>query len=79
MPWVRRRPEVKQPRGFGRIRLQRVDDVSKDSLIPFIENAVQPGATVHTDGWQAYWTVGDRGYEPAQALAAWYSPGVRRT
>ena len=27
--------EVKHPRGFGRIRLQRVDDVSKDSLIPF--------------------------------------------
>ena len=49
------------PRGFGRIRLQRVDDVSKDSLIPFIESAVEPGATVHTDGWQAYWTVPDRG------------------
>ena len=35
--------EVKHPRGFGRIRLQRVDDVSKDSLIPFIESAVEPG------------------------------------
>jgi hypothetical protein len=32
-------------------------------LIAFIENAAQPGAAVHTDGWQAYWTVGDRGYE----------------
>jgi len=42
--------EVKHPKGFGRIRLQRVDDVSKDSLIPFIESAVEPGATVHTDG-----------------------------
>ena len=49
--------EVKQPSGFGQIRLQRVDEVSEDSLIPFIENAVQPGASVHTDGWQAYWTV----------------------
>ena len=49
--------EIKNPKGFGRIRLQRVDDVSKDSLIPFIESAVEPGATVHTDGWQAYWTV----------------------
>ena len=96
--------EVKRPRGFGRIRLQRVDDVSKDSLIPFIENAVEPGATVHTDGWQAYWTVpkhrlraraddharptrsaprSDAGRpsrrEPAQALAAWHPPGLRRT
>jgi transposase-like protein len=60
--------EVKQPRGFGRIRLQRVDDVSKDSLIPFIENAVQPGATVHTDGWQAYWTVPEHGYEHERTI-----------
>jgi transposase-like protein len=55
--------EVKHPKGFGRIRLQRVDDVSKDSLIPFIESAVEPGATVHTDGWSAYWTVPEHGYE----------------
>jgi transposase-like protein len=54
---------VKHPKGFGRIRLQRVDDVSKHSLIAFIESAVEPGATVHTDGWQAYWTVPDHGYE----------------
>jgi transposase-like protein len=49
--------EIKQPKGFGRIRLQRVDDLSRDSLIAFIERAVKPGSTVHTDGWQAYWTV----------------------
>jgi transposase-like protein len=77
--------EVKHPKGFGRIRLQRVDDVSKDSLIAFIESAVEPGATVHTDGWQAYWTVPDHGYEhdrtimrgqhdPAHVLM----PGVHR-
>jgi len=23
---------------------------------------VEPGATVHTDGWQAYWTVPEHGY-----------------
>ena len=60
--------EIKNPKGFGRIRLQHVDDVSKDSLIPFIESAVEPGATVHTDGWQAYWTVGDRGYEHERTI-----------
>ena len=60
--------EIKHPRGFGRIRLQHVDDVSKDSLIPFIESAVEPGATVHTDGWQAYWTVPDRGYEHERTI-----------
>ncbi len=54
--------EIENPKGFGRIRLQRVPDVSKDSLIPFIDAAVEPGATVHTDGWQAYWTVPEHGY-----------------
>jgi transposase-like protein len=77
--------EVKHPKGFGRIRLQRVDDVSKDSLIPFIESAVEPGATVHTDGWQAYWTVPDRGYEHERTImraqpdpAHVVMPGVHR-
>jgi len=54
--------EIENLKGFGRIRLQRVPDVSKDSLIPYIEAAVEPGATVHTDGWQAYWTVPEHGY-----------------
>ena len=30
--------------------------------MPFIEASVEPGATVHTDGWQAYWTVPEHGY-----------------
>ena len=54
--------EIEETKGFGRIRLQRVLDVSKDCLIPFITAAVEPGATVRTDGWQAYWTVPDHGY-----------------
>ena len=78
--------EIKQPRGFGRIRLQRVDDVSQDSLIPFIKSAVEPGATVHTDGWQAYWTVPDHGYRHQRTVMRQQSdpahvvmPGVHRT
>jgi transposase-like protein len=54
--------EIKHSKGFGRIRLQSVADVSQESLIPFIEAVVEPGSTVHTDGWQAYWTVPQRGY-----------------
>jgi transposase-like protein len=54
--------EIEETKGFGRIRLQRVLDVSKECLIPFITGAVEPGATVRTDGWQAYWTVPDHGY-----------------
>jgi transposase-like protein len=77
--------EIKNPKGFGRIRLQRVEDVSKDSLIPFIESTVEPGATVHTDGWQAYWTVPDHGYEHERTImraqhdpAHVVMPGVHR-
>ncbi|MCA1678758.1 MAG: IS1595 family transposase [Actinobacteria bacterium] len=54
--------EVHEPKGFGRIRLARIPDVSKASLIPFVKAAVEPGSTVRTDGWQAYWTVPDHGY-----------------
>jgi transposase-like protein len=77
--------EIENPKGFGRIRLGHVPDVSKDSLLPFIDSAVKPGATVHTDGWQAYWTLGERGYEHERTVMRGQSdpahvvmPGVHR-
>ena len=77
--------EIQQSKGFGRIRLQRVLDVSQDSLIPFIKDAVEPGATVHTDGWQAYWTVPDHGYTHERTVMSQQNdpahvvmPGVHR-
>jgi transposase-like protein len=54
--------ELHEPKGIGRIRLQHVPDVSKASLIAFVQASVEPGSTVHTDGWQAYWTLPDHGY-----------------
>jgi transposase-like protein len=54
--------EAHEPKAIGRIRLQRVPDVSKASLIPFVKASVEPASTVHTDGWQAYWTLPDHGY-----------------
>ena len=77
--------EIKQPKGFGRIRLQSVADVSQESLIPFIEAVVEPGSTVHTDGWQGYWTVPERGYTHERTVMRKQSdpahvvmPGVHR-
>ena len=77
--------EIENPRGFGRIRLGQVPDVSKDSLLAFIDVAVEPGATVHTDGWQAYWTLADRGYVHERTIMSKQSdpahvvmPGVHR-
>ena len=77
--------EVKHPKGFGRIRLKHVPDVTADSLLPFIDEAVEPGATVHTDGWQAYWNLPERGFEHGRTVMRQQSdpahlvmPGVHR-
>ena len=50
-------------RGTGRIRMSRVRDVSGESLVPFVQAAVAPGAVVHTDGWRAYNGIGKAGYD----------------
>lgn len=46
--------EVKQPMGFGRVRMRHVTDASAASLRLFVCAMVAPGATVHTDGWSGY-------------------------
>jgi len=49
-------------RGMGRIRLRRIPDTTAHSLIPFVTDSVEPGSVVHTDGWQAYHSLEERGY-----------------
>ncbi len=46
--------ELLDPKGFGRVRLRLVEDVSSSSLIPFVQYAVEPGSEVRTDGWNGY-------------------------
>lgn len=41
-------------RGIGRIRMRRIADASAENLMPFIEDSVEPGSVVHTDGWLGY-------------------------
>ena len=41
-------------KGIERIRLARVADGSTPSLHGFIQQAIAPGSTVHTDGWAPY-------------------------
>ena len=52
-------------KGIGRIRLQRVLDVTGDNLLLFLQESVEPGALVHTDGWGGYSTpaLAARGYK----------------
>jgi len=46
--------EVKEPKGFGRLRMRHVPDASGASLQPFVRDVIAPGATVRTDGWTGY-------------------------
>lgn len=49
-------------KGIGRIRLRRVRDASAASLQAFVEEAIQPGSVVHTDGWEGYAGLKMKGY-----------------
>ena len=48
--------------GIGRIRMSRIPDASSASLMAFIQEAIEPGSTVHTDGWLGYLPVEGKGY-----------------
>lgn len=54
--------EILFPKGFGRVRLGRVADVSARSLVPFVRATVEPGSIVHTDGWKGYDEITKWGY-----------------
>jgi len=49
-------------RGIGRIRMARVPDASAASLQGFIQDAIEPGSVVHTDGWEGYRNLEQEGY-----------------
>jgi hypothetical protein len=48
--------------GIGRIRMRRIPDASAESLMPFIEDSVEGGSLVHTDGWLGYQPLKGKGY-----------------
>ena len=54
--------EVHEPKGFGRVRLRQVPDVSGDSLVGFIRDVVDAGAVILTDGWSGYAGLSQHGY-----------------
>ena len=49
-------------RGIGRIRLRCVPDASADNLQGFIDDVIEPGSLVHTDGWLGYDRLKAHGY-----------------
>ena len=50
-------------KGIGRVRLAKIVDASSGSLHRFIRQSIEPGSTVHTDGWAPYRGVERFGYE----------------
>ncbi|OEZ97412.1 IS1595 family transposase [Duganella phyllosphaerae] len=54
--------EMLEPKGFGRIRLQRIPDDTAGSVLPFVQQGIKPGSTVHTDGSAAYRALTELGY-----------------
>ncbi len=55
--------EMLEPKGFGRIRLQRIDDDSQACVVPFVQANVEPGSQIRTDGSAAYRPLKSLGYE----------------
>ena len=49
-------------KGIGRIRVRSVPDASADRLMPFVEDSIEPGSVVHTDGWLGYDPLQSKGY-----------------
>ena len=55
--------EIHEPKGFGRVRMKHIPDVSRNSLTAFVCSAVQPGSVVRTDGWNGYNELATHGYQ----------------
>src|SRR5436309_8024767 len=49
--------------GIGRIRMRQIVDASAQSLVPFVQDSVEPGSVIHTDGWLGYAPLEKKGYE----------------
>lgn len=49
-------------KGTGRIRMRRIERASAKNLESFISDCVEPGSTIHTDGWDGYGGLEGIGY-----------------
>ncbi len=48
---------------LGRIRLRRVADASEASLMPVVQESIENGSVIRTDGWTSYAQLPFKGYE----------------
>jgi transposase-like protein len=52
----------REEKKLGRIRLKRIADASAESLESAIQETVEPGSLMCTDGWAGYNQIGNKGY-----------------
>jgi hypothetical protein len=43
--------------------MRLIEDASAASLHPFVQDCVEPGSTLHTDGWLGYSDLDKKGYQ----------------
>ncbi len=56
------------PKGLGRVRMRRIQDVSGDNLVPFICDVAEPRSTILTDGWGGYNRLSEHGFAHNRTL-----------
>jgi transposase-like protein len=50
-------------KAIGRVRMRVIEDASAECLHAFVQDSIEPGSTVHTDGWRAYSGLEKKGYD----------------
>jgi transposase-like protein len=55
--------EIKEPNGFGRIRLKRIEGATQVQLNSFIQETIESGSVIQTDGSSVYHKIYELGYE----------------
>lgn len=48
---------------IGRVRFRCIPNASEENLVPFIQDNIEPGSIVNTDGWKGYKSVGEKDYQ----------------
>jgi transposase-like protein len=75
----------RQGRRWGRTRMKVIAEATSEVLGQFVEDSVEPGSMVRTDGWRGYLALANRGYRHDRYVqknrpesAAELLPGVHR-
>ena len=58
----------KRGKKIGRIRLKVIPDCSADTLTPFVDENIQPGSCITSDGWKGYLPLDPERYIHTQTL-----------